>query len=94
MSVVVIDRKGMNLSNCLEDLRVAEQKDTRGEEMVKVAEAVFDKHILKDRVLEGDLGDDQVGEVGGQAEDGEKREAQQVLASPQCEVWSKIHQNM
>ena len=74
----------MNLSNCLEDLRIAEQKDTRGEEMVKVAEAVFDKHILKDRVLEGDLGDDQVGEVGGQAEDGEKREAQQVLASPQC----------
>ena len=78
----------MNLSNCLEDLRIAEQKDKWGEEVMDVAEAVFDDHVLEDRVVEGHLGPDQASEVGGEAEEREKSEAEQVLASSQCEIRS------
>ena len=57
---------------------------------MEVANAVFHDHVLKDRVVgvEGHLGPDQAGEVGGEAEEGEQGEAEEVLASPQCEVWS------
>ena len=58
--------------------------------MVEVSEAVFHDHVLEDGVVgvEGHLGGDQASEVGGQAEEGEQREAEEVLASSQCEVWS------
>ena len=51
---------------------------------------MFHDHVLEDGVVgvEGHLGGDQASEVGGQAEEGEQREAEEVLASSQCEVWS------
>ena len=57
---------------------------------MEVAKAVFHDHVLEDRVVgvEGHLGPDQAGEVGGEAEEGEQGEAEEVLASSQCEVWS------
>ena len=57
---------------------------------MEVADAVFHDHVLEDRVVgvKGHLGADQAGEVGGEAEEGEQGEAEQVLASLQCEVWS------
>ena len=80
----------IDLSNCLEDLRIAEQKDKWGEEVMDVAEAVFDDHVLEDRVVgvEGHLGADQASEVGGEAEEREKSKAEEVLASSQCEIRS------
>ena len=80
----------VNLSDGLADLGIAEQEDKRGEKVVEVAEAVLHDHVLEDRVVgvEGHLGGDQASEVGGQAEEGEQREAEEVLASSQCEVWS------
>ena len=59
---------------------------------MEVADAVFHDHVLKDRVfvrIKSHLGPDQAGEVGGEAEEGEQAEAEQVLASAQCEVWSE-----
>ena len=80
----------VNLSDGLADLGIAEQEDARGEKVVKVAEAVFHDHVLKDRVVgvEGHLGGDQASKVGGEAKEGEQGEAEEVLASSQCEVWS------
>ena len=84
----------MSLSDGLADLRIAEQEDKRWKEVVEVADAVFHDHVLEDRVVgvEGHLGPDQAGEVGGEAEEGEQGEAEEVLALPQCEVWSKYLQ--
>ena len=83
----------MNLSDGLADLRIAEEKHKRWEEVVEVADAVFHDHVLEDRVVgvKGHLGPDQAGEVGGEAEEGEQGEAEEVLASSQREVWSKFY---
>ena len=80
----------IDLSNCLEDLRIAEQKDKWGEEVMDVAKAVFHNHVLEDRVVgvKGHLGPNQASEVGGEAEEREKSEAEEVLASSQCEIRS------
>ena len=84
------------LSDRLADLWIAEQKDKRGEKVVEVAEAVFHDNVLEDRVVgvEGHLGADQASEVGGQAEEGEQGEAEEVFASSQCEVWSGFYYDL